>query len=122
MLHKIILLALILVSTSVFSQETMQNVSSAKETSVTSSTNSSNNQEVIHDDIIVVAPNPSASLFHITSKILPESIELYDKNGKFMEKSSSNKYINLGVLNQGTYLLKLNYAGGYTAVKKVIKK
>ena len=116
MLHKIFLLVLLFVSSSVFTQEIVQ-----KESSATNLINSSNNEEVVHDDIIIVAPSPTASLFHITSKILPNCIELYDMNGKFIEKSSSNKYINLGILNQGSYMLKLHYSS-FTAVKKVIKK
>ena len=122
MLHKIIFLALIFASTTVFAQETIDDVNSTKDaTALISNNSSTNNEEIISDDIIIVAPNPSASLLYITSKILPESIELYDANGKFIEKSSSNKYVNFGSLNQGNYLLKLHYTN-FTAVKKVIKK
>lgn len=122
MLRNILFLALVFASTSLLAQETIQKKKSTNNTAkIIPVELAIENEEQLSNEIIIVAPDPSASLLYITSKVLPDNIELYDSNGKFIEKSSSNKYVNFGSLNKGNYLLKLHYSG-FTAVRKVIKK
>ncbi len=122
MIQKLLALSLFLVISTVQAQSTEpKSVSQNLNNDSVSLDYTLESDEILLDDTIIVAPNPSATLIHITSKILPEQLELYDLKGKFIHRSQSNEYINFDVLNQGTYLLKLRYSD-FTAIKKVVKK
>lgn len=69
-------------------------------------------------------PNPVNEVLTIQSQVTIESIDVYNLMGQIVLKSStiSQGKIDLSVLNEGIYLVKVTFDGGYTETLKVVKK
>lgn len=90
------------------------------ETTYTSLNNGGFNPDVS----LSVYPNPTSSVLNITSDNTIESIELYDIQGRILEKSFQNSIaVILDISNRqsGVYFLKITSAKG-SKVEKVVKK
>jgi Leucine-rich repeat (LRR) protein len=76
------------------------------------------------DDSLSVYPNPTSSILNITSENTIESIELYDIQGRILEKSFQNSnavILDISNRQSGVYFLKITSDKG-SKVEKVVKK
>lgn len=76
------------------------------------------------DDSLSVYPNPTSSVLNITSDNTIESIELYDIQGRILEKSFQNSnavILDISNRQSGIYFLKITSDKG-SKVEKVVKK
>ena len=83
-----------------------------------------NNGEFNQDASLSFFPNPTSSVLNITSDNTIESIELYDIQGRILEKSFQNSNtVTLDISNRqsGIYFLKITSDKG-SKVEKVVKK
>ncbi len=69
-------------------------------------------------------PNPVNEVLTIQSQVTIESIDVYNLMGQIVLKSStiSQGKIDLSALNEGIYLVKVTFDGGYTETLKIVKK
>jgi Secretion system C-terminal sorting domain len=75
------------------------------------------------DDSFTVYPNPSQSIVNIKSAHTIESVELYDVQGRILEKRFENSdtvIIDLSNRDNGIYFLKITSEKG-SKVEKVVK-
>lgn len=82
------------------------------------------NQVVVADNSIVVFPNPSGGTFNIKSDTNVESYELYDVQGRLLEKSiegSTTVRLDISGRESGIYFLKITSGKG-SKIEKVVKK
>lgn len=77
----------------------------------------------VADNSITVYPNPTKSLINITSHETIESVELYDIQGRILEKSFQNSdTVSLDISNRqnGIYFIKITSEKG-SKVEKIVK-
>ncbi len=75
------------------------------------------------ENIFAIYPNPTQDVLHITSKTTTVShVSIYDIQGKLIQTIVGNpKEIDVSLLKNGLYLVKLQADGG-TVFKKVVKE
>jgi len=69
----------------------------------------------------LVYPTPTKNILHIQSKTRIEKVEIYNKLGQLMLKTTQDK-IDISHLTKGLYLVKVEDVNGNYGVKKVLKK
>jgi hypothetical protein len=73
------------------------------------------------DDEILIYPNPSSGILHISKNLLGEHYDLFDLSGrKIMSGTIENTLINNLDLLPGTYLFKIYLRDNNTVVRKLI--
>ncbi len=71
--------------------------------------------------LIKISPNPSNSIFKISSEIDIRSIAIQDINGKIILQSKQTNYIDLGNYSNGIYFLRVETVDGEIGNYKLIK-
>ncbi len=75
----------------------------------------------LHDNNLIVFPNPSSDYLEVQGKQAINSIQLYSINGNLIEINfSENNKVDLRNLQNGIYILKINVNGTYIT-RKIIK-
>jgi hypothetical protein len=77
-------------------------------------------ENTISQQLFSLFPNPAKELVYINSASAIEGIELFDNTGKKMKDQRGESELQVGNLNPGIYLVKVNSVNGNSQVKKLI--
>lgn len=75
------------------------------------------NTEQLFDPEISVYPNPVNNVLNIVTSKVPESVEIFDANGKILGKIENNTVLEMSDLPKGWYSLKISGEGRYNVVR-----
>lgn len=70
--------------------------------------NATSIDNILHDNVISVYPNPTADMLHINGLSAPTEVCLYDLQGKKVLSETIINLINVSQIKKGTYILKVN--------------
>jgi hypothetical protein len=79
--------------------------------------------EIAASIVLRVFPNPTADVVFVESDLLMEQLELFDLTGKnvYTAGNSRNSTLDLRILPEGMYLLKVRFANGEQRICRIIK-
>jgi len=77
--------------------------------------------EVVSDNSITLYPNPTSGIVNIATEEVVKEINIYNMIGQQIWKGKE-KQLDLSSIEQGVYLIHIQFENGKTAIQKVIKR